>query len=137
MTSCKHTILSLLWIIAAASNAGWAKSLYVINDTEALTLQAYKIEGANLLWQVEYTCVSQVSVGAVGVALDESEYGTFLFVTFEDENKIELVNAELMEYVGTVTAPQAYNLAGIAGQLHLNSRFGVFSSETRGDEAMR
>ena len=109
----KYTILSFLWLIAAPSNFGWAKSLYVINDTETLTLQAYKIEGTNLIWQTQYTCVSQVSGGAVGIALDESEYGAFLFVTFESDNKIELVNAKSMQYVATVTAPQANNLAGI------------------------
>ncbi len=113
MTSRKHAILSLLSLIAAASNVGWAKSVYVINDTNARTLQAYKIEGANLTWQTGYTCYSQVSGGAVGVALDESEYGPFLFVTFEDDNKIELVNAKSMQYVDTVMAPEAGDLAGV------------------------
>ena len=112
MISRKHTILSLLWLIAAFSNVGWAKSVYVINDTAALTLQAYKIDGTNLVWQAGYTCVSYVSGGAVGIALDESVYGACLFVTFESDNKIELVNAKSMEYVDTVVAPQAGDLAG-------------------------
>ena len=113
MGSHKRTIVSLLSVIALASNMGWAKSLYVINDTAALTLQAYKIRGTSLSWQQDYTCLS-ADWGAVGIAIDESEYGAFLFVTFEDTNKIELVNAKSMQYVDTVTAPQATNLAGVA-----------------------
>ena len=75
MSSRNHAILSFLSLIAAVSNVTSAKSLYVINDTEGFTLEAYKIEGTNLAWQTEYTCYSQPYGGAVGLALDESEYG--------------------------------------------------------------
>jgi hypothetical protein len=53
MSSRRHTILSLAWLIAAFSNVGWAKSLYVINDTAALTLQAYIIEGDQVDYQAQ------------------------------------------------------------------------------------
>lgn len=53
MASHKRTIVSLLSVIALASNMGWAKSLYVINDTAALTLQAYIIEGDQADYQAQ------------------------------------------------------------------------------------
>lgn len=52
--------------------------------------------------------------GSVGIAIDESDYGAFLFITFEDTDDIEIVNAKSMQYVDIVTAPGATNLAGIA-----------------------
>jgi len=89
-----------------------AKSVYVINDTEYSEMQAYKIDGASLTYQTQYDFVSE-DWGPVGIAIDESDWGQFLFVTFEDTSEIELVNAKTMQYVDTVTAPQAKNLAGI------------------------
>jgi uncharacterized repeat protein (TIGR01451 family) len=88
-----------------------AKSVYVISGTDYLQqMQAYKIDGTNLIHQTDYTFDTW---GPVGIAIDESDYGQFLFVTFESSDKIELVNAKTMQYVGTVTVQGASNLAGI------------------------
>jgi len=105
-------ILSLIFLVVSTT-AG--RSVYVINDTTNSQLQAYKIEDANLIWQANYVCKTEtvVGIGAVGLAVDESEYGEFLFVTFEGESEIELVNAKTMQYVDMVTAEGSANLAGI------------------------
>jgi hypothetical protein len=89
-----------------------AKSLYVISDTSATPsrLRAYDIDGTSLVYQTGYNCVTGTS--AVGLAIDESEYGDFLFVTFENYNTIEIVDANIMQDVNTVTAG-ASNLPGI------------------------
>jgi hypothetical protein len=50
-----------------------------------------------------------------GIAIDESEYGDFFFVTFEGQDYIELVNAKTMILEqNPVVVPNASNLAGIA-----------------------
>ena len=111
MISNKH-ILTILSLIILAANMTQAKSVYVINDTYALEMQAYKVEDANLVYQIDYHFVSE-DWGPVGLAIDESEYGQFLFATYESGNEIELVNAKTMAYVDTVTATGASSLAGI------------------------
>lgn len=75
----------------------------------------YKINGSNLVHQTNYICKTDPSglTGAVGLTIDESQYGEFLFFTFENTNEIELVNGKTMEYIDVVKAQQANNLAGI------------------------
>lgn len=99
----KHA-LTILSVIILAASMTHAKSVYVINDTGSSEMQAYKVEDTNLVYQIDYHFASEDS-GAVGLAIDESEYGQFLFATFETSEKIEVVNAKTMEYVkiGTVT----------------------------------
>ena len=114
----KYGIGLLLMFVCTILGIAKAKSVYVINDTVESELQAYKIDGTNLIYQVGYTCRFDPAglTGAVGLALDESEYGAFLFVTFEGENDIELVDAKTMEYLDIVEAPDPYgnlNLSGI------------------------
>jgi len=111
----KLIVLVLFIFFCAIPDIAKTKSVYVINDTEKSELQVYKIDGANLIYQTGYTCRFDPAgvTGAVGIAIDESEYGEFLFVTFEGKNEIELVNAKTMEYLDIVEAPQAYNLAGL------------------------
>ncbi len=93
-----------------------AKSVYVISDTLISQLKAYKVDGTNLIYQNDYVCVSDppTTAGAIVLAIDESEYGQFLFVTFEDSDEIELVNAKTMKYVDVVTAQGADDMAGVA-----------------------
>jgi hypothetical protein len=116
MISKKHTLTIFSLIILAASLTQ-AKSVYVISDTKSSELQAYEIQDANLIWQVNYVCEFDPPgvTGSVGLAIDESEYGEFLFVTFEGSDKIELVNAKTMIFEqNPVVVPNASNLAGIA-----------------------
>ena len=92
-------ILSIIILVAMISPTAQAgTSVYVISDNPISKLQAYKVEDNNLVYQpnADYTCESDPSYGsygAVGIAVSESE---FLFVTFENSNKIELVNAKSM-----------------------------------------
>lgn len=112
LTGKKLTNIILLFIIISTiSSVAQAKSVYVINNTETSEMRAYKIDGTSLVYQTHYSFISETL--PIGIAIDESVYGQFLFVTFENKNKIELVNAKTMKYVNTVTAPQANNLAGI------------------------
>ncbi len=117
MFSNKHTLSILLLTILAIgyTETAQAKSVYVVNDTETSEIQAYKVEDSNLVYQTDYVCQSDTpgATGAVGLAIDESEYGKFLFVTFEGKNEIELVDAKLMRYEDIIEAPQANNLAGL------------------------
>lgn len=107
-------ISSLVILSTNLSGTARGRSVYVISNTEVpdetSRIQAYKIDGNNLSYQETYT--SDIW-GAVGLAIDASEYGNFLFVTFEGEDEMELVNAKSMEYVDVVTATGASNLAGI------------------------
>lgn len=93
-----------------------AKSLYVIADKGAIhdatqPLQAYNIEAdGTLTFQIEHQ-IRHRMLGALGLAIDsDTEY---LFITFEDSDDIQLVNARTMTDAGTTTAPDATNLAGI------------------------
>ncbi|MBA7686332.1 hypothetical protein ES703_94776 [subsurface metagenome] len=111
-----NVTLSLIIIAISFAQTVQAKSLYVIKDTaEASEMRAYKVEDANLVYQTDYHFVSE-TWGPVGIAIDESDYGHFLFVTFEETGEIELVNAKTMKYIDTVEAPDPYgnlNLSGI------------------------
>jgi uncharacterized protein YjiK len=126
MNSKRHTLTTifLLVVIFSTTQTILAKSVYVINDTDDSQLQAYKIEGANLVYQTYYNLKSSYW-GSVGLAIDESEYGEYLFVTFENENMIELVNAKTTQYIDTVTAPGATNLAGIAMDMSKSKFYAV------------
>lgn len=102
-------ILSFLMLL---STSAVAKSLYVIANINQnpTPIQAYNISGATLAFQAEYDVPSYAG-GAVGLAVDtDSE---FLFVTYEASNTIQLINAKTMHSEGSVTAPDASNLAGI------------------------
>jgi len=93
------SLIILLTSLADTAKAG--TSVYVISDNPISKLQAYKVEDSNLVYQpnADYTCESDPPYGlygAVGIAVSESG---FLFVTFENENDIELVNAKTMQYV--------------------------------------
>ena len=110
------TTLMIVFFIVGFIIKAKADSVYVISNTMNSELQAYEIEDARLIYQnKDYICKNdpQGGTGAVGLAIDSSENGDFLFVTFEGLNEIELVKAKTMEYVDIVEAPQANNLAGI------------------------
>ncbi|RLF33802.1 MAG: hypothetical protein DRN08_05180, partial [Thermoplasmata archaeon] len=102
----------VLTILVAISGITAAKSLYVIANINAspTPIQAYDIQGNSLVFQSEYN-VPYFGWGAVGIAIDtESET---LFVTYEESNVIQLLDARTFEDLGSTTAPDAENLAGI------------------------
>jgi len=100
MSIRKAILLIVSLIILITTIPAKARSVYVINDTDASKMRAYKVEDANLVHQTDadYDFVSH-TWGPVGLAIDESEYGQFLFATFESENEIELINAKTMQKV--------------------------------------
>ena len=124
----KFILRMLLVFVCVIYSISQAKSVYVINDTVESELQAYKIDGANLIYQAGYICRFDPAglTGAVGLALDESEYGEFLFVTFEGQNEIELVNAKTMEYVDVLEVPDPYGSLDLAGIVIDKSRRKVY-----------
>lgn len=105
MLSNSHalTILSLTIFLLNFPQTACAKSVYVISDTADSNLSAYKIQGTALAYQTNYLC--QIDFLAVGLALDSAS--GVLFVTFENQNAIELVNARTMEYVDIVDTIEA------------------------------
>ena len=90
-----------------------AKSVYVISDTDGKEIRVYKVDDTNLMQQekVYYTSLS----GPVGLSIDETDYGDFLFVTFEGQNEIELIDAKTMQYIDMVEAPDPYGTLNLAG----------------------
>lgn len=112
MRSGKNFVIGTLALIflCAMLEAVDAKSLYVISDTDASSLEAYDMQGSSLVYQSTYYLSDW---GAVGLTIEESSYEKFLFITYETSNEIEILNAKTMEYVDTVEATGAYNLAGI------------------------
>ena len=105
--------LLLLALLAACAPAA-GKSLYVIANinSQPTPLHAYDLQPAPnyLVFQSEHGVPYRGS-GGVGLAID-SDSG-ILFVTYEDSNIIELVNATTMNSSGYAEAPGAGNLAGI------------------------
>jgi len=91
---------------------GYAKSLYVIADINQSPspIQAYDIQSNILVYQATYG-VPYHGWGAVGIAIDAD--AAILFVTYEQSNIIQLVDAVTMTGIGSTTAPGAGNLAGI------------------------
>ncbi|MBN1796844.1 MAG: right-handed parallel beta-helix repeat-containing protein [Sedimentisphaerales bacterium] len=110
------TILFVIIFVVIIGTVQAGKSIYVISNTYISEVQAYDINDANLSYKQNYICELDPPgiMGAVGIAVDESPYGAFLFVTFEESDDIELINAKSMQQAGTVTAPGAQNLAGVA-----------------------
>jgi hypothetical protein len=81
-----------------------ARSVYVVSDTGTYSdsdsyIRAYKIEGDSLVYQTQHRIVNE---NAIGIAIDT--ISGYMFVTFEQDDRIYLVNTKTMEYVDTVTA---------------------------------
>jgi hypothetical protein len=107
------------FILLALHLPASSQSLYVIADinaTDDIPLQAYDMDGTELVFQAEYL-IPNHDDGAVGIAVDPEN--KFLFITYEESYIIQLVDAQTMLGVGTVSAGSADDLAGI-----------VYSSET-------
>ena len=116
MYSTKSIYIQKLSVVLAVilsmfvSNLYASKSVYVISNTGDKKVQAYEVDANSLTYQTDYDTTYS---SPVGIAIDESEYGQYLFLTFENQDEIEIVNAKSMQYVDTIIAPQATNLAGL------------------------
>jgi len=104
-------LVALLLLLAGPASA---KSLYVIGDINAnpSPILSYDIQSAPsyLVYQAT-NGVPRYAGGAVGIAIDTDS--KFLFITYENSNVIQLVDAVTMTGAGSTTAPSAGNLAGI------------------------
>ncbi len=105
-------VAALAILTLAFFGNGYAKSVYVIaNINQSPTpIQAYDIQGSQVVYQATYS-VPYFGWGAVGLAIDTDS--KTLFVTYEQSNTIQLLDATTMTDLGTTTAPGASNLAGI------------------------
>ena len=105
-------ILILQFILFLSSVSLFSQSIYLIRDinSDPTPIQAYDIVGDEIVFQAEYD-IPYYGYGAVGMAIDSDS--AFLFITYENSDTIQLINAELMDSVGFVIAPGATNLAGI------------------------
>jgi len=106
-------IFSLFCIFSLAKYVHSQQSVYVIANINAKAntpIQAYAIQGNTIIFQAEYG-VPNWGIGAVGLGIDPD--AAFLFVTYENSNIIQLLDATTMTDEGTTNAPGAVNLAGI------------------------
>ena len=111
--------VSLLLAFSLAGTAG-AKSVYVIANINArpTPIQAYNINPDGTLTYQDTQTVPYHGWGGVGIAVyedpqDPPVYSPTLFITYEQSNKIQLVDATTFANLGYTSAPGASNLAGI------------------------
>jgi hypothetical protein len=105
-------ILSIIIILSLLSGTTLSKSVYAITKHMENKLSAYYIQGDQIYHQTTID-VTKVSDGAVGLALDPDS--SILFVTYEDSDIIEMVNAKTMiSEENPITVTGASSLAGIA-----------------------
>jgi uncharacterized repeat protein (TIGR01451 family) len=106
-------LLLVAMSIPAVTQTAAAKSLYVIADINSrpTPVHAYDIGiNGSLAFQAQHD-IPYFGVGAVGLAID-SDSG-YLFVTYENSDEIQLVEAKTMTDAGATKAPDASDLAGI------------------------
>ena len=110
-------ILSIAILTTAFTNIAAAKSLYVIADilgaSESRTqpVQAYDIGVDGTLTFQAQLDIPHSMLGAVGMAIDADS--GYLFITYEADNEIQLLDPYTLSDAGRVSAPDAHNLAGI------------------------
>ncbi len=108
------SVIIVFAAIVLASGVALSKSLYVIadinSDPNPTPIAAYDIQGNQLVYQFTQN-VPYYGWGAVGIALDANS--KTLFITYEESDTIQILDATTMEDLGTVQAEDAQNLAGI------------------------
>ncbi len=108
-------ILPVWAVLSLGTETALAKSLYVIagiNDNPPY-VKTYDLVGspAYMVYQASRE-IPDRSSGPVGLAIDTNN--AKLFVTYEGSNVIQIIDAVTFKDLGTTTAPNAANLAGIA-----------------------
>ena len=115
------SIALMLCLLIVGAGSAEAKSVYVIDNINAAPspISAYDIQTNSMVYQATNT-VPYYGWGAVGLAIDTDS--AYLFVTYEQSNKISIVNATTMTVPASspVTAPGATNLAGIVVDQDMN-----------------
>jgi len=104
--------VALAILVISFTGIATAKSLYVISNINAspTPIQSYDIQGNDLVYQTTNN-IPHRGWGAVDITIDTDT--STLFVTYEQSNTIQLIDAETMSAIGTTFAPGASNLAGI------------------------
>lgn len=105
-------VIMVVMAVMALTGMAQAKSLYVVADTNSYPspIQAYNVNpDGTLTFQTQYYLM--VPTVPVGLAVDTAT--NTLFATCDSSNIIYLVCAKTMTDIGSVTAPGAYDLAGI------------------------
>jgi hypothetical protein len=106
-------VLILIILIFSINNSVEAKSVFAITKHTDNIIGAYEIIGNQIEYQTQHAAPDPPgSARAVDVEV-ESESG-YIFVTYEFSEVIALVNAKTMTNEGTIDAPGASNLAGLA-----------------------
>jgi len=110
ITSVKSIIFFIL--IACSAPTARAKSVYAIIYHQNDIIGAYKIDANQIDYQAEIQA-PQHEIRAIDLAIDSGS--SCIFVTYEWENIIEIVNAKTLVSEGNpVVVPTASNLAGIS-----------------------
>lgn len=104
---CLWTVISFMLL---GSMAGFSKSVYVIGDTDTSKILTYKVGDDELQLQKESVLSDW---GLIDIAINESLEGTFLFLTYEGQSLIRVVDAKSMELIDDVELPHAADLSGI------------------------
>lgn len=97
------------------AGSAYAKSVYLVTDHHSSSFAAYNILPTGHVSFQKTITIPAVALGSSGVAID-SEPDTqpaTLFITYENSNRIELIDPETMVNLGYTTAPGTGDLAGI------------------------
>lgn len=113
MTKQKHSftlvMFSIITFILTLNTQTRADSVYAIPNQHDDSLNVYEIsENGSLDYRATYDLIYN---RPVDVTIDTRS--NILFVTFEFQNEIELINARTFLSEGTVDADEASNLAGV------------------------
>jgi fimbrial isopeptide formation D2 family protein/uncharacterized repeat protein (TIGR01451 family) len=110
-------LLAIAILATAVTKTATAKSLYVIADIKGASedrtqpVQAYDIGvDGTLTFQAQHD-IPHSMLGAVGMAIDADS--GYVFITYEADNDIQLLDPITMIDAGRTTAPDATDLAGI------------------------
>ena len=107
------TVIAIVLAVLAIAMVGTAsaKSLYLASHNDQIRAYDIGADGYTLTYQ--YSGIPNEH-DPVGVALDGEHTIPILFITFEGGNYVQIMNANTMVSLGTVSAPGSSNLAGIA-----------------------
>jgi len=102
-------LFPMIVLVAVFADIAYAKSVYAIINHPSDIIGAYKIDVNQIEYQTEIQA-PQHGYRAIDLAIDSES--SCIFITYEGESIIEIINAKTLEYGGSVTATGASNLAG-------------------------
>ena len=106
------TISSLIIFLCSFPTSVQARSVYAIPQHTGSTVNVYDVQEGAQEGQLEYRATYKLlHGGACDVNIDIQS--NILFLTFENQDEIQLVNARIFLSEGTVRASGASDLAGL------------------------